>query len=81
LSATNNTTPYGVIGPRYIRLSQALQLYPWRRAKLYELIREGRIKSFLLMEPGASRGLRLVDRYSMDEFLERAAEEAEGEAP
>jgi hypothetical protein len=31
------------------------------------------------MEPGASRGLRLVDRYSMDEFLQKAAEQAEVE--
>jgi hypothetical protein len=67
------------VSSRWIRFSQALQWYPWGRAKLYELIRSGRVKSFVLMEPGASRGLRLVDRYSMDEFLQKAAEQAEVE--
>jgi hypothetical protein len=62
---------------RYIRFAQALEWYPWKRAKLYDLIRSGQIKSFVLMEPGASRGLRLVDRESMDELLQRAAEQAE----
>jgi hypothetical protein len=62
---------------RYIRFAQALEWYPWKRAKLYELIREGLVKSFVLMEPGASRGLRLVARFSMDEFLQKAAEQAQ----
>ncbi len=68
------------VSSRWIRFSQALEWYPFKRAKLYELIRSGQVKSFVLAKPGASRGLRLVDRESMDEFLQKAAEQAQGEA-
>ena len=78
----SETSPsHGTVSSRWIRFAQAVQWYPWGRAKLYDLIREGQIKSFVLMEPGASRGLRLVDRYSMDEFLQSAAERAAKELP
>jgi len=73
------STPIRTVSSRYIRFSQALAWYPFKRAKLYELIRSGQVKSFVLAQPGASRGLRLVDRYSLDEFLQKAAEQAEGE--
>jgi hypothetical protein len=82
LTATDGLSETSVshctVSARYIRFAQALQWYPFKRAKLYELIREGRVKSFVLMEPGAIRGLRLIDRDSMDEFLQAAAEQAAG---
>jgi hypothetical protein len=65
---------------RYIRVAQALEWYPFKRAKLYELLASGKIKSFLLKERGAIRGLRLIDRDSLDEFLQTAAEGADGKA-
>jgi hypothetical protein len=57
-----------------------LDWYPFKRAKLYELLSSGKIKSFLLKERGALRGCRLIDRDSLDKFLQAAAEGAEGKA-
>jgi hypothetical protein len=65
------------IRSRYIRVSQTLEWYPFKRAKLYELLARGDIKSFVLKERGALRGLRLIDRDSIDAFLESKALHAE----
>ncbi len=71
------TFPDGVpIRSRYLRIHQVLAWYPFRRAKLYELLTNGDIKSFVLKEKGALRGMRLIDRDSLDQFLQAAAEQA-----
>jgi hypothetical protein len=75
------TFPDGVpIRSRYLRVQQVLGWYPFKRAKLYELLASGKIKSFLLKERGALRGCRLIDRDSLDQFLQSAAEQADKEA-
>jgi hypothetical protein len=58
---------------------QAVDSYPLGRAKLYELLAIGEIKSFCLKERGSLRGLRLIDRDSYDDYLERAAKAAQEE--
>jgi hypothetical protein len=69
--------PPGVaIISRYLRVQQVLDFYPFKRAKLYELLARGDIKSFSLKEKGALRGLRLINRDSIDQFLEAKAAEA-----
>lgn len=65
---------------RYFRVQQAVEFYPLKRAKLYEKLASGEIKSFCLKERGALKGLRLIDRDSYDAYLERAAKAAEAEA-
>ena len=62
---------------RYLRVQKALDSYPLKRAKLYEKLASGEIKSFCLKEKGALKGLRLIDRDSYDAYLERAAKAAE----
>jgi Helix-turn-helix domain len=72
------TFPEGVqLRCRYLRVEQAIQFYPWKRAKLYQLMNRGDIKSFVSKERGNLRGIRLIDRDSMDQYLERAAAAAE----
>jgi hypothetical protein len=71
------TFPAGVpIRSRYLRVQQTLDWYPFKRAKLYEKLASGEIKSFVLKEKGALRGCRLIDRDSLDQFLQAAAEQA-----
>jgi hypothetical protein len=71
------TFPDGaLIRCRYIRVQQALDSYPLKRAKLYEKLSSGEIKSFCLKERGALKGVRLIDRDSYDDYLQRAAETA-----
>ena len=72
------TFPDGVpIRCRYLRVQQTLDWYPFKRAKLYELLARGDIKSFVLKEKGAIRGCRLIDRDSLDQYLEKKAAEAQ----
>lgn len=72
------TFPDGVaIISRYLRVRQVLQWYPFKSSKLYELLASGEIKSFVLKEKGAIRGIRLIDRDSLNAFLEQKAAEAE----
>ena len=54
---------------RYLRVEQILKLYPFKRAKLYELMSRKAIRSFQLTEPGARRGIRLIDRLSIRVFF------------
>jgi hypothetical protein len=74
------TFPEGAaIRCRYLRIYQTLASYPFRRSKLYELLSNGDIKSFVLKEKGCIRGIRLIDRDSLDAYLERKAAEAGAE--
>jgi hypothetical protein len=73
------TYPVGApIQSRYVRVEQLLRNYPLKRSKLYEYLASGVIKSFVLKEKGALRGMRLIDRDSVDRFLESHALRAEG---
>jgi Helix-turn-helix domain len=73
------TYPDGApIRSRYLRVQKVLDFYPFKRAKLYEYLASGDIKSFVLKEKGALRGIRLIDRDSLDAFLESHALRAEG---
>jgi hypothetical protein len=72
--------PKGIALPlRWIRVSQALQFYPWKRAKLYELMNSGAIKSFAYKEPGKRSRMRLLDKDSIDAYLEQQAVKAYAE--
>jgi hypothetical protein len=74
------TFPDGVpIWSRYIRVAQTLEWYPLKRSKLYEVLSSGEVKSFVLKKKGSLRGCRLIDRDSLDQFLQAAAEGADKE--
>jgi|HubBroStandDraft_3_1064219.scaffolds.fasta_scaffold1994329_1 hypothetical protein len=60
----------------YLRVQQVLMRYPLKRAKLYALLSSKTIRSFQLAEPGARRGIRLIDRFSLDEYFDTKAREA-----
>jgi hypothetical protein len=68
------TLPDGVNLPlRWITVKQAVQFYPFRRAKLYELMNAGAIKSFAYKEQGKRSRKRLIDKNSIDAYLEQQA--------
>lgn len=75
------TFPPGVqLRCRYIRMDQAVEYAPFGKSKLYDLLNRGLIKSFVLKERGCTKGIRLIDKDSIDQYLERAAAAAESEA-
>ncbi|MBV8970615.1 MAG: helix-turn-helix domain-containing protein [Verrucomicrobia bacterium] len=59
------------LNPRWLRIPSAVKYSGISRSRLYELISEGRIKSTCLKSHrDALRGVRLVDRESIDLFME-----------
>jgi hypothetical protein len=55
--------------PRWLRLPQAVAYSGISRAKLYAHLTEGRIRAACVQESPTTRGTRLFDRLSIDEFL------------
>ena len=63
--------------PRWLRIPSAVKYSGLSRSRLYELIAEGSINSICLkLHRDALRGVRLVDRESVDLFMERLQEAA-----
>ena len=59
------------LNPRWLRILGAVKYSGLSRSRLYELLAEGRIKSICLKShTGAVRGVRLIDRESIDLFME-----------
>src|SRR6516164_2879914 len=63
------------LNPRWLRMPSAVKYSGLSRSRLYELLAQGRIKSICLKSrTGALRGVRLVDRESIDLFMESLQE-------
>jgi hypothetical protein len=60
--------------PRRLRVPGAVKYSGLSRSKLYELLSNGRIRSICVRsQEGAQRGVRLIDRESIDSFMESHA--------
>jgi predicted DNA-binding transcriptional regulator AlpA len=60
------------LNPRWLRIPGAVKYSGLSRSRLYELISEGRIRSICVKsQKWARRGVRLIDRESIDLFMER----------
>jgi hypothetical protein len=58
------------IMPRWLRINGAVQYSGFSRAKLYELIAQGKIKTALIKaQPDSAKGIRLLDRCDLDAFV------------
>ena len=56
---------------RWLRVPGAVKYSGLSRSKLYELLSDGRIRSICVRsQKGAQRGVRLIDRESIDSFME-----------
>ena len=63
------------LNPRWLRIPSAVKYSGLSRSRLYELLAQGRIKSICVKSHNdALRGVRLVDRESVDLFMERLQE-------
>jgi hypothetical protein len=66
------------INPRWLRINAAVAYSGINRSRLFKLIAEGAVRSASLKERrGAKRGLRLIDRFSLDLHLETLAKPVE----
>ena len=58
------------LNPRWLRIPAAVKYSGLSRSRLYELLSEKRIKSICVKaRKGAARGVRLLDRESIDSFM------------
>jgi hypothetical protein len=58
------------LNPRWLRIPAAVRYSGLSRSRLYELISEGKIRSICLKSnKRAGRGVRLLDRESIDSFM------------
>ena len=71
-----HTSPV-TLNPRWLRIPSAVKYSGLSRSRLYELRAQGRIKSICLKSRNdALRGVRLIDRESVDLFMESLQEVA-----
>lgn len=69
--------PATSISPFSIRLPRPGQRDPYTgltRSALFALLKDGKVKSVSLKQPGCKRGVRLIDARSLVEFLSSLAE-------
>ena len=58
------------LNPRWLRIPAAVRYSGLSRSRLYELLSERKIHSICLKSnKGAQRGIRLLDRESIDSFM------------
>ena len=62
--------------PRWIRIPQAVKYSQLSRAFVYRLISAGKIKSISIKSEGKEKGVRLVDRESIEAYFESLAKES-----
>jgi hypothetical protein len=63
------------LNPRWLRIPSAVKYSRLSRSRLYELITKGKINSICLKSHrDAARGVRLLDRESIDRFMENLQE-------
>jgi hypothetical protein len=73
--------PGAPIRCRWLKVKDVLANYPLKMTKLYALINQRKIRSFVLKDhPSSLRGLRLIERDSLDFYFEAEARRAEAEA-
>lgn len=55
---------------KWVRDKQAVAIYNLSRTKLWQLQKEGKIRSVSLTEPGMARATRLFDVKSIEAYIE-----------
>jgi hypothetical protein len=59
--------------PRWLKVGAAVTYSGISRAVLYRILAEGKIRSSSLRSRSALRGIRLIDRASLDAYIESFA--------
>jgi hypothetical protein len=56
---------------RWLRIPAAVAYSSLSRARLYSLLSSGEIRSASIRAKGRERGIRVIDRLSIDQFIEK----------
>ena len=58
------------LNPQYVRISEACKITGRGKSKVYQLMREGKIKYSEIRDKGALRGIRLISYSSLILYIE-----------
>lgn len=61
--------PTQILKPEFLRLKDAIRYSGLSRSFLYDRFKAGDIKSFVIRQRGAAKGVRMVSIDSIDEYL------------
>ena len=64
--------------PRWSKVDAAVTYSGISRAVFYRILAQGKIRSSSLRSPGALRGIRLIDRASLEAYIESFATKCGG---
>jgi hypothetical protein len=70
---TSTAIQCGAARPEWLRIPDATRFSGLRRSSLYELIKEGRVKSICFRKRNNTRGIRLISADSLSSLIESAA--------
>jgi hypothetical protein len=65
--------PQGALKPEWIRPKDVPRIFGVGRGQLYDLLKEGRIKSVSMRKRGQKHGTRLISYDSLKNYLESLA--------
>jgi len=66
----------GVIQPEWLRVNDAVMAFGLSRPHLFRAIVQDRVKSVHIKNPGAKRGIRLIEVESLRDYIKTFAEVA-----
>jgi len=75
-SSKSNGTPENKLSPRFIRTSDIQGLYGLKRSFVYQLIKDGRLKSISLKGRAGIRGIRLFRPEDVEKTILDISKEA-----
>lgn len=75
-SAKSNRLPENTTSPRFIRTSDIQGLYGLKRSFVYQLIKDGRLKSISLKGRAGIRGIRLFRPEDVEKTILDISKEA-----
>ena len=75
-SAKSSGIQANTISPRFIRTSDIQGLYGLKRSFVYQLIKDGRLKSLSLKGRGGARGIRLYRPEDVEKAILDISKEA-----
>jgi hypothetical protein len=65
--------------PEWIRVDDTIRIFGISRSKIYELLRERKVKTFCLRQRNKLKGIRLINYDSINQFMEGEAAVQEAE--
>ena len=69
--SSDHTSPIEAKGPEWLRVPNAVQQFGISKSKLYQLAKEGRIRSASIRDQGQSKGTRLFHAASIRKLIEQ----------